>query len=290
MVTYLLVMGLLVPWALRAQEQPATPPVLDPATQLEVQGRLNQFLDGMERIFNSCKAPLPMAGDLPVTNSYLKMQGYRLRSLDNSLKSIGVRWENYYALQQWEISQDEGLMSSTERFVIMQQEASDSLEVRKQQLQSLRDYSDACAYFSSLDSTYNRMGKEAFQLSLTTKTAALLEKQKKKEALLFATVQEHFDKAQEAGRYHLISDKSMDELEDRYAVLKSKSDAIQAMQYQPLIQRIKDYLLGLAAVAVLLMFVSMVRGKIKSAKEMRENMKKYKETLKLNGNDEYPTI
>ena len=62
------------------------------------------------------------------------------------------------------------------------------------------------------------------------------------------------------------------------------------MQYKPLIARIKDYLLGLAAVAVLLLFVSMVKTKIKAAKDARENMKKYQETLKLNGQDEYPTI
>ena len=290
LVSYLLVMGLLLPWALCAQEQPAEPAALDPTTLLEVQGRLHQFLDGMERVYNSCKAPLPMAGDVPVTSSYLSMQGYRLHSLESNLKSLSLRWDNYYALQQWEISQDEGLMAGMERFVLMKQDASDSLEVRKQMLQALKDFSDARAYFASLDSTYNNLGKEAFQLSLLSKTAPLLEKQKKKEALLFATVQEHFDKAQEAGRYHLVSDKNMNDLEDSYAVLKSKSDTIQAMQYQPLIQRIKDYLLGLAAVAVLLMFVSMVRSKIKTAKEMRANLKKYKDTLKLNGNDEYPTI
>ena len=290
-VSYLLIWGLLqLPQGLCAQNQVATVPELDDATRLEVQGRLNQFLDGMERISNSCKAKLPMSGDAPLTEGYLKMQDYRLRSLEKSLKSIDVRWNNYYPLQQWEISQDEGLMASAERFELMKQEASDSLEVRKQMLQSLKDFTEARAYMAGLDSTYNRLGKQAFQLSLVSKTAPLLEKEKKKEQLLFATVQERFDKAKAAQQLHQISADRMAELEDSYASLKSKSDAIQAMQYKPLIQRVKDYLLGLAAVAVLLMFASMLRSKIKAAKEARENLKKYKDTLKLNGQDEYPTI
>ena len=291
LVSYLLVMGLLLPWALCAQEQPAEPAALDPATLLEVQGRLHQFLDGMERVYNSCKAPLPMAGDVPVTSSYLSMQGYRLHSLENNLKSLSLRWDNYYALQQWEISQDEGLMAGMERFVLMKQDASDSLEVRKQMLQALKDFSDARAYFTSLDSTYNNLGKEAFQLSLLSKTAPLLEKQKKKEQLLFATVQEKFEKAKVAQQLHMVSSARMNELEDCYASLKSKSDAIQAMKYQPFLLRIKDYLMSFAAIAVLLMFLNMARSKMKAAKQLRENIKKYSDKLNWNnGKDDYPTI
>ena len=103
-------------------------------------------------------------------------------------------------------------------------------------------------------------------------------------------MQERFDKAKAASQFHLVSDAGMDALEDSFAALKNKSDTIQAMQYQPLIQRIKDYLLGLAAVAVLLMFVSMMRSKIKAASDARKNLKEYKEKLKLNGQDDYPTI
>ena len=290
--SYLLVLGLLLPGGLYAQSPDADsqPQALDEATRQEVQGRLNQFLDGMERIANSCKAQLPLSGDAPLTGSYLDMQGYRLRSLEKSLKSMEVRWNNYFPLQQWEISQDEGLMASVERFELMKQEASDSLEVRKQMLQSLKDFSEARSYMAGLDSTYSRMGKEAFELSLLSKTAPLLERQKKKEQLLFATVQEKFDKAKAAYQLHIVPASRMDELENSYALLKSKSDAIQAMQYKPLLQRIKDYLMGLAAVAVLLMFVSMARARIKAARQMRENMKKYNESLKLNEDHEYPTI
>jgi len=289
--SYLIVMGLsLFSGILCAQEQPAEAPVLDELTRLEIQGRLNQFVDNMERIYDSCKAPLRISGDVQQADSYLKMLGSRLRGLEQNMKSMDVRWNNYYSLQQWEIGQDEGLMSSVERFELMRQEAADSLEVRKQMLQSLQDFSEAMSYMEGLDSTYNRLGKQAFELSLSSKTAPQLEKQKMKEQLLFATVQEKFDKAKVARDFHLVSDKRMEALEDVYAVLKNKSETIQAMKYKPLIQRIKDYLLGLAAVAVVLMFVNMLRARIKAAKEMRANMKKYKDTLNLGGKDDYPTI
>ena len=290
LVIFLVVLGLILPrsgvcvWA-----QAAGQTGLDEATWLAVQGRLNQFLDSMGRIYDSCRARLPLSNDVQVTDGYLQMIENRLRSLELNMRSLDVRWENYYPTVQWEISQDEDLMDSVEHFELMRQEAADSLEVRKQMLQALRDFSEARVYMASLDSTYNSLGKRAFELSLTPRTAPQLEKQKMKEQLIFAAVEEKFEKAREAERLHVVSSRHMEELEDTYAVLKNKSETIQAMTYKPLIQRIKDYLMGLAAVAVLLMFVSMVRTKIKAARELRKNMKKYQDALNMNGKD-YPTI
>lgn len=290
--TYLLLSGLLLlPLGLCAQTPMDEGSQLDETTRLEVQGRLNQFVDGMQRIANSCKAKLSLSEDEPVTDDYIKMQEYRLNALERNLKSMELRWDNYYPLQQWEISQDEELMASVEKFQLLKQAASDSLTVRKQMIQSLQDFSDAYDYMAGLDSTYNRIGKQAMKLSLTSKTAPLLEKQKKKEQLLFATVQEKFEKAKVAQQLHMVSSARMNELEDCYASLKSKSDAIQAMKYQPILLRIKDYLMSFAAIAVLLMFLNMARSKMKAAKQLRENIKKYSDKLNWNnGKDDYPTI
>lgn len=289
--SYLLIAGVaLLPMPVPAQNGSGAEQVLDPATRLEIQGRLERFLDGMDQINTSCKAKLPVSPDVPVTDGYMKMLDRRLKTLEQSIKSIEVRWDNYYPLMQWDISQDEGLLGCVEHFALIKQEAYDSLNVRKSMLEALRAFSDAQSCMRSLDSTYNRLGKKAFELSLSSKTSAQLEKEKKKEALLFASVQEKFDKAREAGKYKLVTAERMEALEDEYAVLKNKSDTIQAMKYKPLIQRIKDYLIGLAAVAVLLMFANMVRSKFKAAKSMRATMKKYKDSLNLNGKDDYPTI
>ena len=276
--------------AVHAQNGAGGEQVLDPAIRLEIQGRLDTFLEKMDQINSSCKARLPISPDIQAADGYLKMLDRRLKNLEQGIKSLEVRWDNYYPLKQWDISQDEGLLDCVERFTVTKQEACDSLEVRKDMLQSLFAFTDAQSYIHGLDSTYNRLGKKAFELSLTPKTAALLEKEKQKEALLFASVEEKFSNARKAGTYNLVTAARMEALEDDYAGLKNKSEAIQAMQYKPLIQRIKDYLIGLAAVAVMLIFINMVRAKIKEAKTMRENMKKYKDSLNLNGKDEYPTI
>ena len=275
----------------RAQEPVAQEPAgLDPEVKLEISMRLNQYKDSMEKLYSASKAKLPLPNDVQISDSYLRMLDFRLRNIEQNLKSLDVRWNNYYPSQQWEISQDEELMDCAARIVLMQQEASDSLEVRKQMLQSLHDFDQARSYMAGLDSTYNSLGKRVFELSLTSKTQPLLEKQKQKEQLLFATVQEKFDKAREVQKYNLVSDQRMEELEDMYAVLKNKSDTIQKMTYKPLIQRIKDYLLGLAAVAVLLMFISMMKARIKAAKEARKNLKKIKDAMTMSGQEDYPTI
>ena len=72
-------------------------------------------------------------------------------------------------------------------------------------------------------------------------------------------------------------------------VLKEKSEAIQAAAYQSPIERVKDYVMTFAGVAIILMFLSMVQTKIKALKAARENAKQYQEMLQKN-NPEIPTI
>ena len=277
-------------WCTRAQTAELAGAYVDEATRLMIETRLNQFLEELSRINEGCTAKLPVSNDIQFVDGYIRMVDYRLRNLEQNLSALDVRWNVYYPTMQFEISQDDGLMGRVERFELMKQEATDSPEVRKQMLQSLRDFSEAISYMESLDTTYNTIGKRAFELSLSSQTATQLEKQKKKEELLFATVQEKFEKAKEAQRLHMVPDENMEELEDLYTGLKHKSETIQEITYKPLIQRIKDYLLGLAAVAVLLLFANMLQAKIKAARDLRKNMKKYQDAMKQNGEDEYPTL
>ena len=283
---WVLVLAML-PGVLHAQDAPSGP---DKLARLEIQARLEQYLDEMDRIRSASIARLPVSPDVQLTAGFIRTLETRLKNVETNRKALEIRWNNYLPVQQAAIAEDETLMGCVEQFELLKQEASDSLEVRRQMVQSLQDFMEAQAYMESLDTIYNALGKKAFELSLTSKTAQLLEREKKKEELLFASVQEKFDKARKAGDFHLVSPARMETLEDTFAGLKHKSDTIQAMAYKPLIQRLKDYLLSLAAVAVLLMFVAMLRARIKAAKAAREQMKQYKEALKLNGTDEFPTI
>ena len=66
---------------------------------------------------------------------------------------------------------------------------------------------------------------------------------------------------------------------------------IQEMTYKPLIQRLKDYLISLACVAVLLLFVNMAVTKYKTTKAARQQLKKYESMMRQNGGaGDYPTI
>ena len=116
-----------------------------------------------------------------------------------------------------------------------------------------------------------------------------MEKLKAKEQLLFSEVQAHYDKAKAATA--VIPDLSarLRIVEEQYINIKSTSEKIQAMEYKPFIQRIKDYLLGLAAVAIIIMFMNAAASRFKAWKQMRESMKKYKDMMNGQSNN-YPTI
>ena len=62
------------------------------------------------------------------------------------------------------------------------------------------------------------------------------------------------------------------------------------MEYKSPIERAKDYLMGVAYVAVILIFINMVTTKLQAAKKAREMLKKQKDLLNKNNNEDYPTI
>lgn len=70
---------------------------------------------------------------------------------------------------------------------------------------------------------------------------------------------------------------------------RNTSDKIQALEYKPWFQRIKDYLFGLAAVSMILLFVNALQSKIQMLKQTRENAKKLKQ-MQNKEEDDYPSI
>ena len=83
----------------------------------------------------------------------------------------------------------------------------------------------------------------------------------------------------------------METLDEQYVIMKSVSEKVQALEYKPWMQRIKDYVMGLAAVAIILMFVNGLWSKFKAYKEKAASLKKYNDMLNNNGKDTtYPTI
>jgi large-conductance mechanosensitive channel len=84
--------------------------------------------------------------------------------------------------------------------------------------------------------------------------------------------------------------KQMPSLEEKYANLQVISKKIQEMEYKPFIQRIKDYIIGLACIAILIMAFNMTMAKIQAVRKARKSMMQYQNMMKSNGGGEYPTI
>ena len=119
--------------------------------------------------------------------------------------------------------------------------------------------------------------------------APQLEQLKGEEQSLFAEVQQQYETAKNLSQEFPVFQPRFQQIEEKYIELKNRSEKIQALEYKPWIERVKDYLYSLAAVAMILMFINMVQAKIKTLKQARENAKKLREALHKE-EDDYPTI
>ena len=79
-------------------------------------------------------------------------------------------------------------------------------------------------------------------------------------------------------------------IDDKYANLQVISKKIQGMEYKPLIQRIKDYLIGLACVAILVLLLHLAVSKLQAVRKARKALAQYQNMLNKNGGGDYPTI
>ena len=128
-------------------------------------------------------------------------------------------------------------------------------------------------------------------MSLVKQLGPKLEKVKAKEQILFTELQNNYNLAKSACELVPSLSKRMEILDEQYVIMKSVSEKVQALEYKPFIQRIKDYVLGLACVAVILLFLNGMWAKFKAYREKVASMKKYSDMMKNNGKETtYPTI
>ena len=241
---------------------------------LEVQSRLQLFLDDWQG----------MANDL----QYCSADG--LLDLEDRMGQLDAKWLLYSQAQQMDISTDDSLLEFVGNIQVARQTALDRLDTKKAELQMLNDFKDAEAFLASQEGPYQKMLQMASKLAMVKQLSPHLEKLKAKEQLLFADIQTRYDAAGKAAEAMPTLEGRMKKLEERYLALKSVSDKIQEAVYQPWIQRIKDYLLGLAAVAMILMFISMMTSKIKALKQARQQAKKLQQMMPGSTDQQYPTI
>lgn len=258
--------------------------------RMDLQDRIEVFLEELNDLQNSYTRPFKINREQRLSKTFLKRFSDDVKSNARKFKSIDIRWNMFYQTEQASIAADEELTSMVDDLNVIKSAVEDSITSRQNIVQAINDFNAAEKFLTEQDTVYKTLGRKGLELSMTSKTAPQLENLKVKEQILFADIQTHYDKAREGAKLFKVSQQDLDNLDNRYASLKNKSAKIQEMAYVPFIQRIKDYLLGVAAVAIIIMFVNMMVSKIKAAKKMKENMKKYQETLQQNRNNDIPSI
>lgn len=258
------------------------------STYVDIEERMLLFEEELNQLYALSRFQMNIDLEMPLTSQLLEAVSGRLSSLSQSLNSFTTRWNTYSQAQQVYIADNDSLLNMSAQIQQMQQTVNDTLTSRQQQFDQLSAFSKAEQFIWGLDKKYRTLYKQAQQYSLSPKLASQLEKVKAEESNIFSQAQEYYSQAQQASETFPGLEVRMKGMEKKFVELQSVSAKIQEMEYKPFIQRIKDYLLGLAAVAILMMFVNLLSQKLKQLKAAREQAKKMKESMM--GQKEYPTI
>lgn len=226
--------------------------------------------------------------DMPLTEPLLDVVGDRIRALNAALNSFTVRWNTYSQAQQVYVADNDDLLNKVAQIQQIRQAVADSMAARQQQYDQLTAFCKAEQMIYGNDKTYRQLYKQAAQLSLSPKLAGRLEKVKAEEQALFADIQTNYAQAKTAAEAFPGLKLRMKGMDSKFFESQSVSTKIQEMAYKPFIQRIKDYLFGLAAVAILLLFFNLMSSKLKAVKQARDKAKSLKDMA--SGQHNYPTI
>jgi hypothetical protein len=274
----------LTAWAQNADEYYEEPD----STDADIQARMVVFQEELIQLGALSRFRMDVDMEMPLTAPLLDAVGNRIRQLSIAVNSFTSRWNAYSQAQQVYIAENDSLLNKMAEIQQMQQMVADTLASRKAQFDQLSAFAKAESVIWGQDKIYQRLYKEATQYSMAPQLAAKLEKVKAEEQAKFADISKYYAQAKEAAETFPGLALRMKAIDDKYFQLQTVSAKIQEMAYKPFIQRVKDYLLGLAAVAMLLMFMNLAKSKLKAAKAAREQAKKMKEMM--DGEHNYPTI
>ena len=212
-----------------------------------------------------------------------------LAKANQKIANAEVKWNTYCQSKQGMIAEDDSLLQIVVNFQTTKQNLLDSIAQKLSFYNSQETFNEAESFINNQDSVYKELYNTALEYSLIKSLAEKLEKLKGEEEILSNEMQEKYEKAKSVSQEYATFQQRFDKLEEKYIELKGVSEKIKNLKYQPLIQRIKDYLYSIAAVAMILMFINMIQAKIKSIKQARENAKKMMEMMNKDEND-YPVI
>lgn len=276
-----------LPMATRAQEEMTVYEEID-STYTAISEHLLLFQEDLVQLHALSRFRVDVDIDMPLTEPLLDVVGERMRALTRAMNSFNARWDAYSQAQQVYIADNDSLLNKLAEIQQMRQIVADTLASRQKQYDQLTAFSKAESFVWGQDKAYRRLYKQAQQYSVSPKLASRLEKVKAEEQALFAQIQTSYGQAKEAAEAFPGLELRMKGIDNKFFELQTVSTKIQEMVYKPFIQRIRDYLIGLAAVAILLMFFNLLNAKIKTVKQAREQAKKMREMM--SGQHNYPTI
>lgn len=263
---------------------------LPDSLQTVIEERMTQYSDELVQLGIVCNFQMQLSDGIPLTPSYVGVLREKIKMLASHYQSIDLRWNTFTQAMQIDIADNERLMDLLTRIQQVKQEVSDSIASKQEKCQALEDFIAARQLIMNQDSIYKLLYKTAMKYSLSPKLAIQLEKVKASEQNLSQRIGASYAKATQAATLLPMLSAQMGAIDEKYANLQVMSKKIQAMEYKPFIQRIKDYLIGLACVAVLLLFVNMGISKVQAARKARKSMMQYQNMLNKNGGSDYPTI
>lgn len=257
--------------------------------QAEMRAQLDKLTAELDQLAEDTKKQTTITDkDLKTAYSVRTLEA-KAQRLNHRMQSLNVKWDAFNASYLGFISENDTLMELMAKAQLLKQSLSDTITAQQTKCQAIRDFLAAEQIVLSQDSMYNRIYKQAFRLSFIQKLTPQLEKLKAKEQAHFTPIQEAYDKAKTAaGTVPQLKERA-ELLSESFFTIKSRSEKIQQMQYMPLMQRFKDYLIGFACFAVIFMLFNNLTTKWQAAKQKKEALKKQAEMLRKQQND-YPTI
>ena len=270
-----------------AQEEMSAEEELDSA-YTDINEHMELFQEELIQLNALCRFRMDIDMEMPLNEPLLDVVSERLKSLSLALNSFSTRWDTYSAAQQVYIADNDSLLNRAAVIQQMRQAVTDTLALRQQQRDQLVAFSTAEQFIWGQDKNYRQLYKKAVQYSATPMLAAQLEKVKAEEQALTADVNKYYGQAKEAATTFPGLQLRMQAMENKVFELQTVSAKIQEMAYKPFIQRIKDYLMGLACVAILLMGLNLLKSKLALVKQARDQAKKLKGLT--GGQHNYPTI
>lgn len=267
--------GCSVVWAEEpsSQSNPGQEQLVDEMQRLEIESRMLSFYDQMHALSTDISHSAPD----------------KLTEANQQVTTIDTKWNAYYQARQSVIADDDSLLQIVANYQLVKQTVLDSIAAKQHYFDAQKSFAEAETFCLAQDSIYQALNKKAVEYSLVKSAAPQLEQLKGEEQSLFAEVQQQYETAKNLSQEFPVFQPRFQQIEEKYIELKNRSEKIQALEYKPWIERVKDYLYSLAAVAMILMFINMVQAKIKTLKQARENAKKLREALHKE-EDDYPTI